>query len=557
MLRTLSIRNVVLIERLDLEFDTGLAVLTGETGSGKSILLDALGLAIGFRADTHLIRQGTDQGSITAEFDISAHPSVIEFLNANSISTDSILILRRVISADGRSRAFINDQAISISLLRQIGEFLVEIHGQLETHGLLNPVSHRGFVDSYGNYDDLLQLVSQSFKNWKITLGILENAKENIAQTTRDEDFLRHAIDEITKLDPKVDEDKELATKRTILMNAEQLIGSLQEAYTELSQGKGVEGALRAAIQTVERTSDKAGGKFDSVIISLERSLLEIMESIADIERLSDDLNVNPQELDQIEERLFSLRGLARKHDIGVDKLSIYLDSMKAKLDLLINESANLENLSNQVEEARANFIEVAGKLSIARKTVANNLDKAVTHELTPLKLEAATFNTSIEVLSEGDWNEFGTEYVTFQIQTNPNTTAGPINKIASGGELARIMLALKVVLADADSTKTIIFDEVDAGIGGAAAAAVGERLSRLSKNAQVLVVTHSPQVAARGNTHLRISKSISSKGNVTHVDNLSGFVRNEEIARMLSGSKITKEARAAAASLLAGKERG
>jgi DNA repair protein RecN (Recombination protein N) len=555
MLRTLSIRNIVLIERLDLEFDTGLAVLTGETGSGKSILLDALGLAIGVRGDNHLVRQGAEKSSVTAEFDVSENVVISDFLAENSIENNPTLILRRTISADGRSRAFINDQAVSVTLLRQVGEFLVEIHGQLETHGLLNPMSHRGFVDAYGNHDDLISLVSQSFKEWNAALSTLEKAKQHVEYSRRDEEFLGYAINELTQLDPKVNEEKVLAAQRTSLMHAEQLIGSVQEAFKELNEGKGVEGALRAALQTIQRTSDKAGGNFDTAISSLERCLLEAAESIADLERLSDILNVDPQQLEQIEERLFALRRLARKHNIDVEKLPSRLEEMQKELTILTDGSADLAELVKKVDIARVRYVDVAGRLSNKRKAIATKLDRAVTQELTPLKLEAAIFQTSIKTLNELEWNEFGTEYIIFHIQTNPNTAAGPINKIASGGELARIMLALKVVLADADAAGTIIFDEVDAGIGGAAAAAVGERLSLLAKSVQVLVVTHSPQVAARGNTHFNISKSVGPEGNLTHVEELFGEVREEEIARMLSGAKITGEARAAAVSLLGGKE--
>jgi DNA repair protein RecN (Recombination protein N) len=338
-------------------------------------------------------------------------------------------------------------------------------------------------------------------------------------------------------------------------MHAEQLIGSVQEAFKELNEGKGVEGALRAALQTIQRTSDKAGGNFDTAISSLERCLLEAAESIADLERLSDILNVDPQQLEQIEERLFALRRLARKHNIDVEKLPSRLEEMQKELTILTDGSSDLAELLKKVDIARVRYVDVAGRLSNKRKAIATKLDRAVTQELTPLKLEAAIFQTSIKTLNELEWNEFGTEYIIFHIQTNPNTAAGPINKIASGGELARIMLALKVVLADADAAGTIIFDEVDAGIGGAAAAAVGERLSLLAKSVQVLVVTHSPQVAARGNTHFNISKSVGPEGNLTHVEELFGEVREEEIARMLSGAKITGEARAAAVSLLGGKE--
>ena len=551
MLRTLSIRNVVLIERLDLAFGGGLGVLTGETGSGKSILLDALGLAIGVRADSDLIRQGADQSAVTAEFELSNSREIDALLAESGIEAASNLVLRRIVSADGRSRAFINDQAVSVALLRQIGEILVEVHGQLETHGLLDPATHRRFVDAFGGHDKLLAEVSKLFKEWRVALSAFEKASANVEKAKRDEEFLHHAVEELSALDPKPDEEGELAGKRSVLMNAEQLIESLQETFTELNEGNGVETALRAALQKVERVADKAGGQFDGAVASLERALLEATEGIAELERVSGVMDLDPQELERIEERLFTLRGLARKHNVDVEKLPDLLAEMTEQLAVLTDGAGNLEALAKKVEAAQAGYVAAAGKLSVARKKIAAKLDKAVTKELPPLKLEAASFHTRLEVLEQSEWNEFGVEYVSFEVKTNPNTAAGPIHKVASGGELARIMLALKVVLADADAVATIIFDEVDAGIGGAAAAAVGDRLARLADDVQVLVVTHSPQVAARGNTHFKISKSGNAAGNVTQVGELSGEVRTEEIARMLSGAEITEEARAAAVSLL------
>ncbi|MBT3990248.1 MAG: DNA repair protein RecN [Rhodospirillaceae bacterium] len=551
MLRTLSIRNVVLIERLDLGFGGGLGVLTGETGSGKSILLDALGLAIGVRADSDLIRQGADQSAVTAEFELSESSEIDALLTEHGIEGASNLVLRRVVSADGRSRAFINDQAVSVALLRQIGEILVEVHGQLETHGLLDPATHRRFVDAFGGYQNMLQAVSDKYKEWRAAVSAFEKASANVEKAKRDEEYLRHAVDELQAIDPKEDEEDELAGKRSVLMNAEQLIEALQEAFVDINEGNGVESGLRSALQKVERVADKAGGQFDNAVSSLERALLEATEGIAELERVSNMMELDPQELERIEERLFALRGLARKHNTDVEKLPALLAEMVEQLAVLTDRAGNLEALAKKVEKMKADYVAAAGKLSTARKKTADRLDKAVTKELPPLKLEAASFHTRLDDLDENDWNEFGVEYVSFEVKTNPNTAAGPIHKVASGGELARIMLALKVVLADADAVPTIIFDEVDAGIGGAAAAAVGVRLGRLAEDVQVLVVTHSPQVAARGNTHFQISKTGDKDGNITQVGELTGEVRTEEIARMLSGAEITEEARAAAVSLL------
>jgi len=556
MLRTLSIRNVVLIECLDLGFAGGLGVLTGETGSGKSILLDALGLAIGMRADSDLIRQGADQSAVTAEFELTDNKIIEALLDEHGIEGGSNLVLRRLLSKDGRSRAFINDQPVSVSLLRQIGEALVEVHGQLETHGLLDPASHRRFVDAFGSYDNLLERVAGNYQKWLSAVALYEKAKANVEKAKRDEEFLRHAVDELQALDPQKNEEAELAGKRSILMNAEQLIESLQEAFNDLNEGNGVESTLRSALQKVERVADKAGGQFDEAVASLERALLEATEGIAELERVSGVMELDPAELERIEERLFAMRGLARKHNVEVEALSELLKDMQEQLAVLTDGAGNLDKLAKQVETTKSEYVAAAKKLTAARKKVAGQLDKAVTQELPPLKLEAAIFSTRLDPLEEPDWNEFGCEYVSFEVKTNPNTAAGPIHKVASGGELARIMLALKVVLADADAVPTLIFDEVDAGIGGAAAAAVGDRLARLAEDVQVLVVTHSPQVAARGNAHWQISKTGNNDGNVTEVGELSGDIRTEEIARMLSGAKITEEARAAAQSLLGAAER-
>ena len=556
MLRTLSIRNVVLIERLDLGFAGGLGVLTGETGSGKSILLDALGLVIGMRADSDLIHQGADQSSVSAEFEITDNNEIDALLDEYGIEGGSNLVLRRLLSTDGRSRAFINDQLVSVALLRQIGEKLIEVHGQLETHGLLDPASHRRFVDAFGGYEDLLARVDDDFQSWRSAETAYEKSMINVEKAKRDEEFLRHAVVELQALDLQPGEEEELAGKRSILMNAEQLIESLQDAFSDLNDDNGVESTLRSALQKVERVADKAGGQFDVAVASLERALLEATEGIAELLRVSRVMELDPAELEHIEERLFAMRGLARKYNIEVEALPELLKDMQEQLAVLTDGAGNLDQLAKQAEVAKSEYVAAAEKLSAVRKKVSDKLDKAVTKELPPLKLEAAIFKTRLDPLDEPDWNEFGCEYVSFEAKTNPNTAAGPIHKVASGGELARIMLALKVVLADADAVPTLIFDEVDAGIGGAAAAAVGERLARLAEDVQVLVITHSPQVAARGNSHWQISKIGKVDGNVTEVGELTGDVRTEEIARMLSGAKITEEARAAAKSLLGAAER-
>ena len=551
MLRALSIRNVLLIEHLDLSFASGLCVLTGETGAGKSILLDALSLALGSRANTELISQGADQSTIVAEFEIFDKRVIDTVLSNYGISIGQNFTLRRVVSADGRSRAFIDDQVISISLLRQIGGLLVEVHGQLEAYGLLDQTTHRSFVDAYGDYQELLILVSESFKTWNRALDKYNKAKLNIEKTAQEEAFIKHAVDELKLLDPKKNEEQELAQKRSFLMSAEKSIGILKEIFAELNQSNGIEAMLRMVIQKVQKMADNGSGQFDNAIAALERALIETNDGVGELERLSRVINLDPIELEKIEERLFKLRSLARKHEVDADNLPNLLTEMSEKLSNMGNGANYLKVLFNEVELAKKEYETVAGKLTIERKKTIDKLDVTITKELKPLKLEAASFHTRLVKLEESDWNENGIENIFFEVKTNPNTEPGPINRVASGGELARITLALKVVLAKAYAIPTVIFDAVDAGIGGAAAAAVGSRLSNLAQESQVLVVTHSPQVAARGSTHLQISKISNEKGNKTEVRMISEGVRIEEIARMLSGANVSEEARAAAISLL------
>jgi DNA repair protein RecN (Recombination protein N) len=552
MLRTLSIRNIVLIERLDLEFRDGLGVLTGETGSGKSILLDALGLATGARADTDLIRQGSDQCAVTAEFEVDLDKGFTAILEEAGIEDGGGgLILRRVVNADGRSRAFVNDQAVSVSLLRQIGGKLVEVHGQHETHGLLDPSTHGRFVDAFGRLGGQINKVREAFQIWRAAGKQLEDAEAAMEAAKRDEEFLRHAVEELRRLQPVEGEEEQLAQLRTMMMNGEQLVQALKETFDALNQGDGADAAVRRALQKVEQVAEKAGGRLDNAVSALERSLMELGEATGELERASGELNWDPAELEQVEERLFALRALARKHDTDVEGLPTLLSAFERRLADLDDGAGNIEALRAEVAKSRAAYVDLAGKLSAARVKAGKGIDTSVAKELPPLKLEAAKFVTVVAELPEQEWSETGKDRIVFEVQTNPNTAQGPIHKIASGGELARLMLALKVVLADADSVPTIIFDEVDAGIGGAAAAAVGDRLSRLSGGLQVLVVTHSPQVAARGDCHWQITKIGDKAGNVTSVDELNGGERTEEIARMLAGSSVTDEARAAADQLL------
>ena len=552
MLRALSIRDIVLMEKLDVDFRSGLCVLTGETGAGKSILLDSLGLALGMRADSSLVRHGAKQASVAAEFEVGADHAACRILAEHGLDGfDDTLILRRTLGADGRSRAFINDRPVSVSLLRQAGETLVEIHGQFESQKLLSPAAHRALLDSYGGLDADAERTAEAWRIWRAaaeTRAVAEEARES---AHRDEEFLKYAVDEFNALDPQPGEDTTLAADRAVLMHGEKLIETLNDAAAELGSGQGVEVSLRAAARRLTKAAEKAGGRLDEVIAALDQAALEVAEASAGLDRLSGAIDLDPRHLESMEERLFALRALARKHGVEADDLPAAGERLKAQLAALTDGGTAVERLRREEAASRDAFIQAAGDLSVRRREAAVRLDEAVARELGPLKLGKAMFVTQVTPLDEDDWSERGADKVVFEAATNPGTPPGPLNRIASGGELARFTLALKVVLASTDPVPTIIFDEVDNGVGGAVAAAVGERLAKLAEDFQVVGVTHSPQVAARGSHHWRVSKSDSGRGTRTTVDALSETSRKEEIARMLAGARVTDEARAAAGSLL------
>lgn len=553
MLRSLSIRDVVLIDQLTLTFDNALCVLTGETGAGKSILLDSLGLALGMRAEARLVRHGASQASVTAEFDLPDGPQVAALLEEQSIATeDGSLLLRRTLAPDGRSRAFINDQPVSVGLLRQLGDLLVEIHGQFESQKLTNPAAHRGLLDAFSGATDALGAVSSTWQAWRAAAAARKTAAESLEQARREEDFLRHTVDELGALAPEPGEAETLAQERARLMHGEKLAEALQEAAAALNEGRGVETGLLGALRALERVRENAAGALDGTIDALERALSEAAEGQAQLDRASAELDLDPAHLERAEERLFALRAQARKHDVDVDDLAGLLERFQSQLAALEDGGADLARLEAEEATARQAYIRAAERLSAARTQAAAALDHAVAAELEPLKLGKAAFVTCVEPLSEEKWGGDGMDDVAFRVATNPGAPPGPLNKIASGGELSRFMLALKAVLASADQVPTLVFDEVDAGIGGATAAAVGERLAALGGQAQVLVVTHSPQVAARGGQHMRVSKAGIESTTRTTVEPLDAKAREEEIARMLAGTEVTTEARAAAQSLLA-----
>jgi DNA repair protein RecN (Recombination protein N) len=552
MLRTLSIRDVVLIGRLELDFRSGLCVLTGETGAGKSILLDALGLAMGVRADARLVRHGAEQASVTAELTVAADHPVRQILRDQAIDdADQVLLLRRVLGNDGRSRAFVNDQPVSVSLLRDIGEALVEVHGQFENQRLLNPAMHRDLLDAHGNLASYVERTATAHQAWKRIAEERASAEQAMESALRDEDYLRHAVDELAALDPVAGEEEELAARRSLMMHGEKLLSAMNDAAGELNQGRGAEGILRATMRHLERVAEKAEGRLDDVIEALERAATEAAEGSALLEKASTAIDLDANALERVEERLFALRALARKHDTTVEGLPALRRELDARLAAVEDGGANVERLRRDEAAARAAYVETAATLTRVRAQAATRLDGAMVGELEPLRLGGAVFSTLVAPLSEGDWGERGCDRVAFQVSTNPGSPPGPLNRIASGGELARFMLALKAVLAEADPVPTIVFDEVDNGVGGAVAAAVGERLAKLAEDVQVLVVTHSPQVAARGAHHWLVAKSQAGPDVLTDVQFLSPERRKEEIARMLAGETITAEARAAADSLL------
>ena len=563
MLKSLAIRNIVLIEALTLEFGGGLGVLTGETGAGKSILLDALGLVLGERADFGLVRAGTDSASVTASFGFSTIPEGLEAVLAEagvSVEPGEPLILRRQLKTDGGSRAFVNDQPVSVGLLREMAGSLVEIHGQHDDRGLVNPRGHRALLDRYAvacgaGTDGFLADpagVEAAWKQWREAETALAEARGRIARAADDRDLLLAHLAELVTLEPKQGEEEELALARATMQKGERLSGDL----TELAHlWAGSDSAL-ALMRNAARRLDRIAGEHPllaEALESLDRAVIEAGEAEDRIGRAMDALAHDPLALDRIETRLFDLRAVARKHGCGVDDLPAKIIAMREALDAIEHGEADVAALKARAHEAGLDYRARAETLSAARVEAAVRLDVAVAGELAPLKLDAARFRTRVERLSEERWGAGGIDAVEFLISTNPGADFAPLNKIASGGELSRFILALKVALAEEGGAATVIFDEIDRGVGGAVASAIGERLARLASGGQLLAVTHSPQVAARGGQHFFIAKSSEGLVTRTSVAELSADGRRQEIARMLSGAEVTPEAVAQAVRLLEG----
>ncbi|BBC72457.1 DNA repair protein RecN [Altererythrobacter sp. B11] len=553
MLTSLAIRNIVLIEALDLAFAPGLGVLTGETGAGKSILLDALGLVLGNRAETALVRAGEDQASVTATFEFHALPPPIREALAEAemeVEAGEPLIIRRRLRADGGSKAFINDQSASAALLRQIAPALVELHGQHDDRGLVNPRGHRALLDRYAGAD--VAAVEATWTRWRAARSKLESARAEIDQARAEQDLLLAHLAELTAIEPQEGEEEMLALARADMQKGEKLSGDLEQLRLLWDGSDSALASLRAAARRLDRIAEEHP-LLGEALSALDRAVIEAGEAEAKLEQAAEALQHDPAELDRIESRLFELRALARKHDCAVDELPARMRTLRASLDAIEAGDAEIGALQRAEEEAGTAYREAAHALRARRVEAAGRLDEAVAGELAPLKLDAARFQTAVTELPEERWGPAGMDAVEFLISTNPGADFAPLAKIASGGELSRFILALKVALAEQGGAATVIFDEIDRGVGGAVASAIGERLARLAGGGQLLAVTHSPQVAARGTQHYMIAKSSEGTVTRTSVVLLDAAGRQEEIARMLSGAEITSEARAQADRLLEG----
>jgi DNA repair protein RecN (Recombination protein N) len=548
MLRALEIRDMLIIDRLDIEFQPGLNVLTGETGAGKSILLDALGFVLGWRGRADLVREGADQGEVVAVFDLPSDPPVTDVLNEAGLPVSDELVLRRVNARDGRKSAWVNDRRASGEVLRALSERLVELHGQHDDRGLLNPRGHRQLLDAYAGHRGA---VTQCRKAWRDLSGAekaLADHEAEIAELKKEEDFLRHAAGELSALDPKPGEEETLDTRRRLMQAGARVSEDVGKAAQALGLD-GAEGLIADATRWLEAAGEAVADQVGTSLEALARTRTELGEAQAGVEALIDALRFDPHELEQTEERLFSVRGLARKHGVQPDDLADLATSLADQLGQLEAGVEGVGELRANVDAAQAAYQKAADALSTSRAKAARKLDKSITRELKPLKMEHAVFTTEIGDTEPGPE---GRDQVQFTVSTNPGAPPGPLNRIASGGELSRFMLALKVCLTGEDSGLTLIFDEIDRGVGGATADAVGRRLSALATSTQVLVVTHSPQVAALGDHHWRVEKRVAGNATLSRVTALGADDRVDETARMLAGDKVTDEARAAARALLA-----
>lgn len=545
MLRTLEIRDVLIIDRLSLALGPGLNVLTGETGAGKSILLDALGFVLGWRGRADLVRAGAAQGEVVAVFDLDAlHPAHAVLAEAGIEAEEGELILRRINTADGRKTAWVNDRRVSGEVLRDLSDALVELHGQHDDRGLLNPRGHRQLLDAFAGLD--LAGMRATWRARAEARTALQAAQSALERAQVEEEYLRHAVEELDKLNPEPGEEATLDARRRLMQGAERIRADIVRAHGALSDG--AEGAMRDALRWMEGASDRAEGRLDGALGALNRALIELGDAVGGVEETLRSLDFNPAELEALEERLFAIRALARKHGVLPDDLGGFAEGLRGRLAAIDGGAAGLARLHEAVTKADAAYLREAAALTLARRAAAKRLDLAMASELAPLKMERAVFTTEMTLAEAGP---DGVDSVTFTVATNPGAPAGPLNRIASGGELSRFLLALKVCLMGDSPGMTMIFDEIDRGVGGATADAVGRRLKSLSDRAQVLVVTHSPQVAAKGAHHWQVSKRVENGATLSSVVTLSEDERVEEIARMLAGDTVTQAAREAARALL------
>jgi DNA repair protein RecN (Recombination protein N) len=552
MLSRLSIRDIVLIDRLDIDFADGLAVLTGETGAGKSILLDAFALALGARGDQSLVRQGVEQGQVSAVFEVARSHPARAILKANDIASEDDLILRRVQFADGRTRAFVNDQPVSVQVMKQLGEALVEIHGQHDERALVDAGTHRRLLDAFGGLEADAARVAALWEARRAAEEAAGAHRDQVARAQRESDWLRHAVEELDTLSPQAGEETTLAGRRTVMMQAEKVAEDLRDAHEVIAGANSSVPALSGVIRRLERRQTQAPQLIEPTVKALDAALSALDDTRGHLEAALRAADFDPAELERIEERLFALRAGGRKYNAPVDELAVLAARYKSDIALIDAGEEKLKALEQAARAAEADYREAAGALSKSRAKAAAALSKAVNGELKPLKLERAQFSSQIESDAAATGPN-GIDRVEFWVQTNPGTRPGPLMKVASGGELARFLLALKVVLADRGSAPTLVFDEIDTGVGGAVADAIGVRLAKLASGVQVLAVTHAPQVAARADRHYLISKDALEKGKrvATRVAELPASSRREEIARMLAGAEITNEARAAAERLI------
>lgn len=550
MLSRLSIRDIVLIERLDIDFSPGLSVLTGETGAGKSILLDALSLALGARGDASLVRHGASQGQVSAVFDVPRNHPARAILAENALDDDGDLILKRVQTGDGRTRVFVNDQPCSVALMRDIGKTLVEIHGQHDERALVDAAVHRDLLDAFGGHLGEVRLTGAAWRHWRYAEEELSAHRARVEAASREADYLRASVAELSRLDPQPDEETELAGVRAAMMKAQKVAAEIRDAGNVLSGPNSPVPQLASLLRRLQRKSAEAPELLDEVVKSLDDALISLDSAQAGVEAALRAAEFDPDRLEKAEERLFALRAASRKFGVPVDELAGRRDMMAADLADLDAGEERLRLLAGQAAAARKSYDDTAGHLSKLRAAAALGLARAVNAELPALKLDRAEFIVEISG-SPGNGSENGIDQVEFWVRTNPGTRPGPMMKVASGGELSRFLLALKVALADRGSAPTLVFDEIDIGVGGAVADAIGQRLARLARRVQVLSVTHAPQVAARAGTHLLISKTGGADRVSTGVAEMDRPARQEEIARMLAGATITEEARAAAERLL------